>query len=86
MTFPVFPDHLGPSAPHIRGGPGQQLFELPLPTRVSDGELTLGKALQEAAAGLAGGAHVGVDALEERIGDGDHYLGHGMSIYGVAGG
>jgi hypothetical protein len=91
VGFPVFPDHLGYVQelwligrnldPNLIQQPSD-LLTTPL---LAGLELTLGKVLQEAAAGLTNLLRAQVEALQELVGNGDHHLGHGMSIYGIAG-
>ena len=92
MRFPVFPDQPG----HVQElglicrNLNPNLIPKPLnclPTPLLGGiHLSLDEALKQAATALPGLSGAEVEALQELVGNGDHYLGHGMSIYGIAGG
>ena len=47
-------------------------------------QLPLRNPLQEAASGFVGGFDVLVDQRQKLVGNGDHHLGHRVSIYGIA--
>jgi hypothetical protein len=86
VRFPVFANQLGGADATEVEGPEFTQQALDLFAIVTPGalQLLLGETLQEPTAGLAKGLGPQIEAIEESIGNGDHYLGHRMSIYGIA--
>src|SRR6476620_6300836 len=90
VGFPVFADESN-DVPFLRIA-GRELdpnlipkpLDLLAPQILACLQLALGELLQEAAAGFARLLCAPVDACEELVGNGDHHLGHRMSIYGIA--
>jgi hypothetical protein len=85
VRFPVFAKQLSDVPAKFQGTDFiQKPLDLFAVVALGSLQLPLGKALEEAAAGLPRALRVSVDALEERVGNGDHHLGHGASIDGIA--
>src|SRR5512144_1679316 len=82
VGFAVFADQSRSVAAKIHVWP-KQGFELLTATSIPAGELPLYQAAQKAAAGLAIALCTAVKPLQEVVGNGDHHLGHRVSIYGI---
>jgi len=85
VRFPVFADQLG----YVRSAKIdthgiEQTVDLFIVAPVDCRQLTLGEQLEEATAGLADLLGASIYALQELVGNGDHHLGHRVSIYGIA--
>src|SRR6476646_9084240 len=90
VGFPVFPDHPGhveelrPVGRHLDPDLVTDPVQRFPPGFVAGLDLALDEALQKAAAGVALLLRAQVQPLQGLVGNGDHHLGHGMSIYGIA--
>jgi hypothetical protein len=90
VRFPVFPDqldHVQELRP-IGGNLDPDLVPEPvnlLPPALFAGlHLALDEVLKEAATALPYLLGTEIEAPQELVGNGDHHLGHKMSIYGIA--
>lgn len=87
MRLPVFTDQLGyVRSAKVETHRVEEAIDLFVVAALGNLQLPLGEALQKTAAGLAVAPSACVDALQELVGDGDHYLCHGASIDGIADG
>lgn len=90
MRFPVFPDQLdhvqklGPVCRNLDPDLVPEPVDLLSPALLSSLHLTLDEVLQKATAGLPCLLRAEVQSLQELVGNGDHHLGHRVSIYGIA--
>jgi hypothetical protein len=92
VRFPVFPDQLGhvqklgPISRNLDPDLVQEPVDFLSPTPLSGLYLALDEVLQEAATTLSCLLCTEIETLQELVGNGDHHLGHGMSIYSIASG
>lgn len=92
MRLPVFPDQLGhvqeirPVRRHLDPDLIPEPIQLLPPALFPDLDLALYELLEEAATALPQLFGAEIQTLQELVGNGDHHLGHLMSIYGIASG
>src|SRR4051812_17073338 len=92
VRFPVFPDQLGhvqqvgPVGRNLDPDLIQEPVDLLPPALLASLHLALDEVLKEAATARPDLLGTKIEALQELVGNGDHHLGHGMSIYGIASG
>jgi hypothetical protein len=92
VRFPVFPDQsghvqeVGPVGRNLDPNLIQEPVDLLPPTLLAGLYLALDETLEKAAAALSRLLGAEIETLQELVGNGDHHLGHGMSIYGIASG
>lgn len=92
MRFPVFPDYLshvqqlGPISRNLDPDLIQEPVDLLPPTSLAGLHLALDEVLEEATTALPHLLGAEIEALQELVWNGDHHLGHGVSIYGIASG
>jgi hypothetical protein len=90
VRFPVFPDQLshveqiGPVGRNLDPDLIQESVDLLSPALLPDLYLALDEVLKETTTALPCLLGVEIEALQELVGNGDHHLGHGVSIYGIA--